>query len=65
MYYSHYTIIKYMGFKPIQNTINVDVVSFFKVFNEFDYVFRNNKIISFPKKKKKEIFMTLKSNAIK
>ena len=42
MYSSHYMIIKFVGFKPIQYTINLDVVSFSEVFNEFDYVFRSD-----------------------
>ena len=39
MYSSHYMIIKYVSFKPIHYVINLNIVSFFKVFNEFDYVF--------------------------
>ena len=37
MYSSYYRIIKYVGFKPIHYAINLDVVSFSNVFNEFDY----------------------------
>ena len=40
MYFSYYMIIKYVSFKPIHYVINLNVVSFSKVFNEFDYVFR-------------------------
>ena len=39
MYYSHHKIIKYVGFKPIHCSINLDITSFFRVFKEFDYLF--------------------------
>ena len=42
MYYNHYIIIKYIGFKPIHCTINLDATPSFKVFSEFDYVFLLN-----------------------
>ena len=39
MYSSYYKITKCVGFKPIHCSINLDVVSSFKVFSEFDYLF--------------------------
>ena len=39
MCYSHHRIIKCVGFKPIHCTINLDVVSSFRVFSEFDSLF--------------------------
>ena len=39
MYFSHCIIIIYVGFKSIHYTINLDVDSSFRVFNEFDCVF--------------------------
>ena len=46
MYYSHNSNIKYissiincLGFKPIHYAINLDVVSFFMIFNDFDFIF--------------------------
>ena len=45
MYYSHHRIIKCVGFKPIHCAINLDDVSSFKAFNEFDYVFLSNLLL--------------------
>ena len=42
MYYSHYKIIKYVGFESIIYIINLDVTSSSKVFNEIDYMFLSN-----------------------
>ena len=39
IYSSHYSIINYVGFEPIYYIINLNVVSFYIVFNEFDYIF--------------------------
>ena len=41
-YSNHYRIIKC---KSIHYVINMDVVSSFKVFNEFDYVFLSNVLL--------------------
>ena len=38
-YSDHYMIIKCVDFEPIHYAINLDVLSFFKVYNEFDYLF--------------------------
>ena len=45
MYYSHSSNIKYVGstikcirFESIHYAINLDVVSFFMVFSDFDYI---------------------------
>ena len=35
MYFSHYSIIKFIGFEPIYYIINLNVVSSFMVFSEF------------------------------
>ena len=45
MYYSHYKIIKYVGIEPIIYAINMDVVSFFKVFSECDSMFLLNVLL--------------------
>ena len=42
---SHYSIIECVGFKSIHYTINLDVISFPRVFNEFDYVFISNVLL--------------------
>ena len=39
MYYSHYRIIKCIGFKPIHYVTKLDVMSLSKGLNEFNYVF--------------------------
>ena len=46
MYFSHNSnikcidsIIKYIGFEPFHYAINLDVVSSFVVFSDFDYMF--------------------------
>ena len=39
MYYSHYTIIKFLGFEPVFYVINLSVVLSSMIFNEFVYVF--------------------------
>ena len=44
-YSNHYRIIKCADFKSIRYVINMDAVSFFKVFNEFDYVFLSNVLL--------------------
>ena len=41
-YYSHYKIIKYLGFELIIYVINLDIASFSKVFNEFNFMFLLN-----------------------
>ena len=38
-YYSHYKVIKCIGFEPIHHVINLGVALSFKVFCKFDYVF--------------------------
>ena len=38
-YSKHFWIIKYVNLKPLFFVINIDIVSFFKVFNTFDFVF--------------------------
>ena len=38
IYYSHYRIIKCIGFEPIYYVINVDVALSSKVFSEFNCV---------------------------
>ena len=38
-YFGHYIIIKCISIEPIHYTINLNVVSSRRVFNEFDYVF--------------------------
>ena len=45
-YYSHNSnikcvdiTIKYVGFKRIHYTINLDVISSFMIFNDFSYIF--------------------------
>ena len=57
MYYSYHKIIKCVDFKSIYYIINLDAVSFFRVFNEFDSLFLSdilliliNEIIIFSKK---------------
>ena len=42
MYYSHYIIIKYIGFKPIYYAINLYIVLYFINFNEFNSLFLLN-----------------------
>ena len=46
-----------VGFEPIYCVINLDVMSFFRVFffYEFDYMFEAIKLFSFQKKKKIEL----------
>ena len=39
MYSNYHRIIKYVAFKPIHLSINLDAVSSTRVFREFDYVF--------------------------
>ena len=39
MYFSHYKIIKYVGFESIMYAINMDVALFYNVFKEFDSMF--------------------------
>ena len=46
MYYSHNSnikcinsIIKYIGFESIYYAINLNVVSFFMIFDDFNYIF--------------------------
>ena len=38
-YSSHYRVIKYIGFEPIHCATNLDAISSFEVFSEFDSVF--------------------------
>ena len=45
MYFSHYRIIKYVGFKLIYCAIDLDVVSSFRVFSELDYLFILNVLL--------------------
>ena len=40
MYFNHYRIIKYVGFKSINCVINLDIVSSF--IKEFDFLFDNS-----------------------
>ena len=42
MYFSRYRIIKCVSFELIHYVINLDDVSFSKIFNEFDFVFLSN-----------------------
>ena len=44
-YYSHYRIIKYVGFEPILYAINVNAKSSSNVFSEFDSMFRSNVLL--------------------
>ena len=44
-YSNHYRIIKCADFKSIHYVINMDAMSFFKVFSEFDYVFLSNVLL--------------------
>ena len=39
MYYSHYRIIKCVGFKPIHCAINLNAVSSSRIFSKFDCVY--------------------------
>ena len=46
MYYSHNSnikclnlTIKYIGFESFSYTVNLNIVSSFEVFNDFDYIF--------------------------
>ena len=55
MYYSHYQIIKYVGFESIHYTFNLGVVSSSKVFSGFDFMFLSNVSIKFFLFKKKII----------
>ena len=52
MYYSHYEIIKCVGFEPIYYTFNFYVVLSSKVFNGFDFMFLSNISIKFSLLKK-------------
>ena len=45
MYSNHYRIIKCVGFEPIHCAINLNVASFSKVFNKFDYIFLSNVLL--------------------
>ena len=45
MHFSHYKIIKYIGFEVIIYSINLDVALSSKVFNEFDYMFLLNVLL--------------------
>ena len=45
MYSSHYTIIKCVCFKLIHCVVNLDVTSFSRVFNEFDYLFLSDVLL--------------------
>ena len=51
MYYSYHKIIKCVCFKLIRCVINLDITSFFRVFNEFDYMFISNLLLVRIKKK--------------
>ena len=42
MYSSHYKIIKYISFNSIYYAINLDIMSFFKIFSKFDHIFISN-----------------------
>ena len=44
-YFSHYKIIKYVGFESIIYAINMDAALFYKVFNEFDSMFLWNVLL--------------------
>ena len=44
-YYSHYKIIKYVGFKSVIYANNVDGASSFKFFSEFDSKFISNVLL--------------------
>ena len=39
MYCSYNSNIKCVGFKPINYSINLDIVSSYMVFSDFDYIF--------------------------
>ena len=45
MYYSHYRIIKCVGFGSIHYAINLDDESSFRVFSEFDSMFLLNVLL--------------------
>ena len=67
MYSSHHRIIKCVGFESIHCIINLNIVLFSRVFNEFDYVFLSNilmvginEITLISKKKKSEFALALK-----
>ena len=49
MYYSHYKIIKCIGLELIHYIINLDIMSSFKDFNKFYYVFLSNLIFFYKK----------------
>ena len=39
---SHYRIINYVDFESIIYTINLNVMSFSKIYSEFDFIFLSN-----------------------
>ena len=45
MYYSHYRIIKCVGFGPIHYAINLEAESSFRVFSEFNSMFLSNVLL--------------------
>ena len=64
MYSIHNKIIKCICFKLIYSVINVDVILFFRVFNEFDFIFLLNilliqiyKLFPFQKKEKRKMLV--------
>ena len=44
-YCSHYKIIKYVCFEPINYAINLNIASSSKVFNKFDFMFLLNVLV--------------------
>ena len=45
MFFSHYSTIKYVDFESIHYIINMDDVSSFMVFSEFDHIFLSNVLL--------------------
>ena len=45
MYFSHHRIIKYVGFKPIHCTINLDDTSSSRVFSKFNSLFLSDVLL--------------------
>ena len=42
MHYNYQKIIEYINFKTIHYTINLNIISSFKVFNQFNDIFLSN-----------------------
>ena len=60
MYYSHYSIIKYISFELILYVIGLDTTSFSKVFSEFYYMLLSNILLVF-----NTIIYLFKKNVVK